>query len=241
MKTYEQQEMKLQPTGKTITIHVYTLDELSEEAQERAYNDWRDSIIYYDIEDALQNDIDYEAQQALLSVDAEYDGDSYGNLWAYMHNAAIPRDGHAPKMDDRGYYATMDMADAFNAHGPALEEYASMWHAVSYPEHGSAFAECDDETAYELQTMYEVKYLDEYERAVQDALDVWKELRDQEREYLTSFEAFSDEFLQGCEYYTTDNTGRKYYHDSRKWYYEDGEYFGESSTEHACISLARVS
>lgn len=241
MKTYEQQEMKLQPTGKTITIHVYTFDELNEEAQERAFNDWRDSIIYYDIEDALQNDIDYEAQQALLSVNAEYDGDSYGNLWAYMHNAAIPQDGHAPKMDDRGYYATMDMAEAFNAHGPALEEYAAMWYAVSYPDTGSAFYECSEDTAYNLAIMYEVKYLDEYEEAVQDALNVWRELREQERDYLTSFEAFEDESCQGAEWYTVDGMGRKYYHDDRMLYYENGEFYGRSDTNHMCVSIVRAS
>ena len=241
MKTYEQQEMKLHPTGRVISIHVYTLDELSEEAQERAYNDWRDSVVSYDVEDELYTGIDHYAREALLSVDAEYDGDSYGNLWPYMHNAAIPQDGHAPKMDDLGYYATMDMAEAFNAHGPVLEECAAMWYAVAFPDSGSTFYECDDETAYCLMCMYESLYLDEYENAVQDALDVWKELRDQEREYLTSFEAFSDESLQGCECYTIDNTGRKYHHDNRLFYFEDGEYYGESDIDHECVSIVRAS
>lgn len=41
MKTNVHHEMKLAPTGRTITIELYSLDELSEEARKRAYNSSR--------------------------------------------------------------------------------------------------------------------------------------------------------------------------------------------------------
>ena len=222
---------------KTIENTIYTFDELDERAKQNAYDEWRGYVGVFDVSDHLAMTIDYDVRKALETIGLDWDCDSYGHMWPIMRGVEIPQDGHAHKMADRGDYATMDIADVFNSHGPKMEEYASMWYQVAFPESGSCFYECDDETSYELLGMYESLYLKEYERAAQDALNKWYDLREAEEEYLTSFEAFADEFNQGYEVRTIDKSGRVYYSDCRKWYTVDGEFYEQSNTNHECISI----
>lgn len=225
---------------RTIETQVFTLDELEETARNNAYSEWLESVLYYDIEDQLSCGVDYDARAALATVGINYDCDSYGRVWPVMRGMSIPQTGHAERMADVGEYCSIDMAEAFNAHGPALEEYAAMWYQVAFPEYGTPFYECDDQTGYDLMGMFEELYLQEFEAAAQDALNKWTENRECEREYMTSFEAFADEFNQGYSCRTTDGV-RVYYHDSRKWYTADGEYYGDSNVSGACISIVKTS
>ena len=223
----------------TRTETYYTLDELSADARERAYKEWRDTIGMYDVEDQLQMGIDYDARKALDPIIPDWDGDGYGHLWPIMRRVEIPRDGHAPRMIHNGDYASMDIADAFNAYGPEMEKHAAMWYRVAFPEYGTPFYDCDDQTSYDLMGLYEELYFKAFERAAQAALNKWEELREIEREYYTSREAFEDEYNQGGEWRSIDKTGRVYYTDSRNWYTADGEFYGQSSVNHECISIVK--
>lgn len=225
---------------KTIEKQLFTLDELTDDARRNAYNEWVESALVFDVYDHLSITVDYDARKALETVGADWDCDSYGNMWPIMRNVEIPRDGHADKMKDGGEWVSMDMAEAFNAHGPKMEEYAGMWYQVAYPENNTPFWDCDDETSYDLLGMFEELYLEEYEAAVYDALRKWKENREAEEEYITSFEAFEDEFSQGYECRQIDKSGRVYYSDCRKWYTIDGEYYDQSNINHACVSIVKA-
>lgn len=239
MKTHNYPEMALKPTGRIITIELFTIDELGDDARKRAYNDWLDTIGIYDVEDHLQTSIDYDARKALDPIIPNWDCDNYGHIWPIMSNVRIPQDGHAPRMTDNGDCFSMDIADAFNAHGPQMEEYAGMWYQIAFPECDSPFWDCDDQTSYDLLAMYEDLYLNAFEKAAQDALNKWEELRECEREYLTSVEAFEDETNQGYECRTIDKTGRVYHHDCRKWYTVDGEFYEQSDISHECVSIVK--
>ena len=239
MKNHQYPEMGFAPTGRILTVELFTIDELSDEARENAYNDWVESVGIYDVEDYLQMTIDHDVRETIDPIIPNWDCDNYGNIWPVMRNVRMPLDGHAPKMEHSGDWASMDVADAFNAYGPQMEEYADMYYRVAFPEHGSAFYECDDRTSYDLMELYEELYLKVFEIAAQSALDKWEELREMEREYHTSVEAFEDEFNQGYECRTIDEAGRVYYHDSRKWYTIDGEFYEQANINDQCISIVK--
>lgn len=227
-------------TMKTITTTVYTYDELNDDAKENAYNEWLESVGLYDVEDQLEMGLDYDVRKTIEPIIPNWDADGYGNMWPIMRRVEMPADGHAPRMGDNGDCYSMDVADAFNEYGPQMEECAAMWCQVAFPEYGSAFYDCDDQTSYELMGMYEELYMRAFEQAAQAALNKWANLREDEREYLTSREAFEDEYVQGYRCRTRDNIGRVYCHDSRRLYTEDGEYYGENDVNHACISIVKV-
>lgn len=237
MKSRQYPEMQHQPTGRIITIELFTIDELSDDARERAYNDWLEEPSALQIEYYLQDTIDYDARKALDPIIPNWNCDAYGHIWPIMRNVKMPNDGHAPRMKDCGDWATMDIADAFNAYGHEMEEYANIWYRIAYPESGSAFYECDDTAAYDLLGLYEDLYLQTFEKAAQAALSKWEELREAEREYHTSTEAFEDEFNQGYECRTIDRTGRVYLNDCRKWYTANGEFYEQSDITHECVSI----
>lgn len=167
-------------------------------------------------------------------------------------------------IDDNGYYASMDICDAWNAHVKrlnaicALSEYMAElqfdiypcheWECDGKPENTSFYIKLDDMGDNLISIWYE-----ELERACDDVRDTIETLLRGEWDYYTSEEytrtECEDEYAQGgktysCEYPYYKNggyTGRVYYSDSRKWYTADGEFYEQSTINHACVSIVKAS
>lgn len=83
---------------------LYTLDELSEEARERAYNEWLDEYrdSYEWTCDVVYSDTVYYGDKALASVGINAEWDSWDNC--FPGNYADPYSGRVYYSDNRKWY-----------------------------------------------------------------------------------------------------------------------------------------
>jgi len=172
--------------------------------------------------------------------------------------------GYIEPVKDTGYYASMDLCDAWNAHRRKLN---ALYYRVYYLDtliYGDydvwdVFSQYhkENEPFYNrLETMRDdliSQWFEELENACDDVRDTIETLLRGEWEYYTSEEyarmECEDETTQGgksyaCEYPYYKNggyTGRIYYSDSRKWYTADGEFYEQSNIDHECVSIVKVS
>lgn len=243
MKNYTYSEMKLQPTGRLIKIELFTLEELSNEARERAYKEWLDEYCesFEYICELQYSDVITYGEKALASVGINAEWDSWDNC--YPGNYADPHSGrfspcvtaadYLPDdagaichMDDFGFYSSMDMADTFNEYETELRELVSAY-AIEWD--------------YEKQLEISAQFARVHNDACRAACRVFQNCYEEEKEYNESMERFEDESMQGYEYRTTDNAGRVHYSDNRRWYTADGELYEQSNISHECVSIVKAS
>lgn len=227
---------------KTQETTLFELYELTDDARENAYKNWLDDYRWsgeYTM-DLMYSDTVHYGDKALEGVGMVAEWDSWdncrpgsyidpdnGRMTPYLTAADyLPNAENICSMDDYGYWSSMDMADAFNEYSAQLLELVK------------AYKACED---YDESGRIAEEFARLHKDACWDACRVFQRCYEDEKEDLESLERFEDESTQGYECRTIGRTGRVYYSDCRKWYTEDGEYWGESSINNACVSIVKAS
>lgn len=222
---------------------LYTLDELNDKAQERAYNEWLDEYrdSYEWTCDVVYSDAVHYGDKALASVGINAEWDSWDNC--FPGNYADPDSGrylpyitaadYLPDnareichMEGYGFCSSMDMADAFNAYEPRLLALIKAYETA---------------TKYDDLIIISEHFARVHREACETACRVFHNCFAEEKEYYESMEHFEDETTQGGEWRTRDNSGRVYYSDNRKWYTADGEFYEQSDVSNECVSIVKAS
>ena len=165
----------------------------------------------------------------------------------------------AEVVKDDGYYASSDLCSAWNAHTRKLSALATMYDNLCDQVHKYPYAEWEygrngwgvpENRAYgeKLEDMRDNilnAWIEELEAAAEDVRNMIEYLLRGEWDYYTSEEyarmECEDEFTQGCEYRTRDNSGRVFYSDSRKWYTVDGKFCEQGNVSYECVSIVKAS
>ena len=266
MRTKEIEIMRYMPTGEKHEIELFEFYELGEEAQERAFNEFveeRANDPYFGqwFADSYEREIwdgvrDLENSIRGARVEWRY------NRWyscdfdvEYSYNDCYHPCELEP-VKDNGVCYSMAVCDAWNKHVRKLNaisyqlEHVEHLQADVYPDWGPHYTIIEENVAFynkldDIAGNLTDLWFTEIERACDDVRDTIETLLRGEWEYYTSEEyarlEFEDETTQGYKIRTTDHSGRVYFHDCRKWYTADGEFYEQSDINHACISLARVS
>lgn len=249
MRTKTESIMRYMPTGETYTVELFELHELDDGARDNAYRNWledyRESAGYY--YDVTQNDVIHYGDKALASVGINAEWDSWDNCfpgnYADPYNGRYLPYGDAAEylgvdwgarmtardichMDDYGYYSSMDMAEAFNAYEARLLQLVA------------DYEKCDD---YDGRGDIAEQFARLHREACEKACKALQNDYEVEREYLESFEHFEDETEQGYCWRTLDETGRVIFHDCRKWYTAEGEFYEQADVSGACVSIVKAS
>jgi len=259
-------------TKRAETIELYTFDELTDDAKERVYKDFeeeRRNDPYYCqwFNDAYERPI-WECVRDLENAIQGADVSWRYNTWyscdfdcEYTYNDYASPDV-IERVSDSGYYASMDICDAWNAHTRKLNaiythiDYIEslMWDMDTSFDYWNEYT-AEDRIYNRLDSMREnliTRWYSELESACKDVRDTIETLLRDEWEYYDSEEAAriecEDETIQGGESYTCEYpyyknggyTGRVYYSDHRKWYTADGELYDESNVNHECVSIVKV-
>ena len=249
----------------TETKTLYTFDELSDEARARVIADFseeRENDPYFSqwFSDAYEREIwacvrDLEKSISGARVQWHY------NRW---HSADFDceysyDDCYDPceldRVGDNGYYASMDLRDAWNAHINELNRINARLEMIDdlmngkynvwgphyiYLKHKEHVYNLLDDLANKTVSLW----YSELEAACEDVRNTIEILLRDEWEYYTSEERAreecEDESTQGGECRTTDHTGRVFYSDDRKWYTADGQFYEQSDVNHACVSIVKV-
>lgn len=256
-------------TGTTmhnVMINLFTFDELGEDAQNRVvaeYTEERANDPYFGqwFIDAYESEIwacvhDLENSIRGARVNWRY------NRWyscdfdcEYSYDDCYDPCELEP-IENNGYYASMDICDAWNAHIKKLNaisyrlEYIAHLMNDVYPDWDYWRHDWIEENRPfndRLDTLYSDAvslWYEELERACDDVKSTIETLLRCEWDYYTSEEytraECEDETTQGYECRQVDNSGRVYYSDCRKWYTENGEFFDQSNINHACVSIVKV-
>jgi hypothetical protein len=156
--------------------------------------------------------------------------------------------------DDNGYYASMDICEAWNAHIRKMNalhmqaEYLYTLENDVYPIYDAHYTPIKENIAFNTRVSKMIgaiydEWTAELERACVDVANTIRSLLDDEWNYVHSHEYAQDYLAEvdaGYECRTIDNSGRVYYHDTRKWYTADGQLYEEASVNHACVSIVRA-
>ena len=164
--------------------------------------------------------------------------------------------GYIEPVKDSGYYASMDLCDAWNAHARKLNglyyqiRYIGYLMNDVYPDWDYWVSDWIEENKPfndKLDSMYSNlvdRWYVELEKACDDVRDAIETLLRNEWEWYTSEEyaraECEDESTQGYECRTIDKSGRVYYSDCRKWYTAAGELFDQSDVNRVCVSIVKA-
>ncbi len=256
-------------------ITLYTFDELDDDARARVVADFceeRASDPYFSqwFIDCYEREIwdcvrDLEKSITGARVQWQYNrwySCDFDCEWSIKDIDWLSPDIMRP-VEDNGYYASMDLRDAWNKHARKLNglamqhEYISelcedkyyyeCWYAGQNPENKYFYERLDD-----MRDKIFDAWIEELEAACEDVRNTIEYLLRAEWEYYTSEEyareECADESTQGgesraCEYPYYKNggyTGRVYYSDNRKWYTVDGEFYEQSDVSHECVSIVKA-
>lgn len=271
MRNYTYNEMKLQPTGKTHTVELYEFHELADDAQARIiaeYDEERQGDPYFSqwFADCYESEIwdavrDLEKSITGVRVQWRY------NPWyscdfdvVFSYDDCYDPCELAP-VEDNGYYASMDVCDAWNNHIRKLNAISAHIDYLYQAEDALYDSGYMDLVAIggtkrghrpganvafridELRGDIIGRWYEELEKACDDVRDAIEIILRNEWDYYASEEYARENFVAneaGYECRTIDSSGRVYYHDSRKWYTADGELFEESNIVHKCVSIVRA-
>ena len=157
---------------------------------------------------------------------------------------------------DTGYYASMDICDAWNKHVRKLNGIYHLYDYVDYlcwdvynewdsnyycdaPHNAHFYARADA-----LREGLITRWYEELEKACEDVRDAIETLLRNEWDYYTSEEytreQCEDETTQGYECRTIDHSGRVLYSDCRRWYTVDGELYEQSDVNRECVSIVKA-
>jgi len=257
-------------TGTTLQTRVIPLFEyweLNDDAKNRViseYADERANDPYFDqfFSDSYERDIwecVHELEKSITGANVKWSYNRWYSCDFDCEYSINDIDWLSPDVmrtiENTGYYASMDLCDAWNKHmrklnafamkheyiselcdGPYYYEY---WYEGQNPENKYFYKRLDD-----MRNKIFDAWIEELEAACKDVQDTIETLLRDEWENYTSEEytraECEDEYAQGCEYRTTDKSGRVYYSDSRKWYTADGELYDQSNINHACVSIVKA-
>ena len=149
------------------------------------------------------------------------------------------------RVSDTGYYASLDICEAWNAHAGRLN---ALYHQIVGLDNLLYYA-ADGSARYwalmEWAERVEGQWFAELEKACEDVRATIENLLRAEWEYYTSEEAArtecEDETAQGYEAHQIDGRGRVFYTDCRKWYTADGELYEQANVNHVCVSIVKAS
>ena len=260
-------------TQREEVITLYTFDELGDEARARVVADYmeeRENDPYFSqwFNDAYEREIWACVRDLEKSITGARVQWRYNRWYSCDFDCEYSYDDcYTPcelnRVDDTGYYASMDICDAWNTHIRKLNAINNLLSYVSelqydvYPCHEWEYeGKPENETFYyKLENMGDdlvTRWYEELERAYDHVRDTIETLLRGEWEYYTSEEyareECEDETTQGgesraCEYPYYKNggyTGRVFYSDNRKWYTVDGEFYEQSDVNGVCVSLVKV-
>ena len=264
MRTKTENVMCYMPTGETYTVELYEFHELNEDAQARIideYDEERQNDPYFSqwFADFQEHEIWACVRDLEKSITGARVQWRYNRWYSCDFDCEFSYDdcydpGEMERVKDTGYYASMDLCDAWNKHvrklnaicyrmehvdGLMCEEY-DVWgpHYVYLKYNEAAYNRLEAMRDHLIGAWYA-----ELEAACDDVRNTIETLLRAEWEYYTSEECARDEFEAneaGYECRTIDNSGRVYYHDTRKWYTAAGELFEQSDINHQCVSIVRA-
>lgn len=256
------------------TIKLYTFDELDEQAQARVLKDFideRESDPYFSqwFIDAYEREIWACVRDLEKSITGARVQWRYNRWYSCDFDCEFSYDdcydpGEMERVKDTGYYASMDLCDAWNSHARKLNGLYHLYEYVNYlcwdvynewdsnyycdaPHNAHFFARADA-----LRDSLITRWYEELKAACDHVRDTIEALLRAEWDYYTSEEyarmECEDETTQGgesraCEYPYYKNggyTGRVFYSDNRKWYTVDGEFYEQSDVNGVCVSLVKV-
>lgn len=252
-------------TQREQTITLYTYDELTEEARARVVADYmeeRENDPYFS--QWFADFQEHEIWQCVRNLENSITGANvqwnYNRWYSCDFDCEFSYDdcydpGELNRVEDTGYYASMDLCDAWNAH---VRKLNAICYRVDYLE-SLMYGEYDvwgphyvylkyKEPAYNrLEAMCDeliTAWYAELENACEDVRNTLEGLLRGEWEYYTSAEyareECEDEMTQGYESRTRDDFGRVYYFDNRRWYTVDGEFYEQSDVNRECVSIVRA-
>jgi len=276
MRIKTEQIMRMQPTSETYTVDLYTFDELNDDAREKIIDEFmeeraNDPYFAQWFSDAYESEIwacvrDFEQNITGANVQWRYNpwySCDFDCVYKIKDFDWITPDEMEP-VKDTGYYASMDICDAWNGHTRKLNAIARLYSYMSelqmteYPAYEWEYNgdPCNMAFYNRLDAMtarLHDEWIEELERACNNVRDTIETLLRAEWEYYTSEECArlecEDESTQGgefraCEYPYYSNggyTGRVFYSDNRKWYTVDGEYYEQSDVNYECVSIVKAS
>lgn len=264
MRIKQEQVMKLQPTGETYTVKLYTFDELSDDARARVVSDFyeeRASDPYFSqwFIDCYEHKIWACVRDLEKSITGARVQWQYNRWYSCDFDCEFSYDdcydpGEMERVKDTGYYASMDLCDAWNGHVRKLNaicyrvDYLESLMYGKYDVWGPHYVyQKHNEAAYNrLEGMRDDlvgRWYEELEAACEDVRNTIEYLLRGEWDYYTSEEYAAieceDETTQGYECRQIDNAGRVYYSDCRRWYTVDGIYYDQSSVYNQCVSIVK--
>ena len=265
MRTKTENVMRYMPTGETYTVDLYEFHELSDDAQARIideYDEERQNDPYFSqwFADFQEHEIwtcVHDLEKSITGARVQW---RYNRWYSCDFDCEYAYDDcYTPyevnRVDDTGYYASMDLCDAWNAH---VRKLNAICYHVNYLE-SLMYGEYDvwgphyvylkyNETAYNrLETMRDHlidAWYAELEAACEDVRNTIETLLRVEWEDYTSKEYARGEFEAneaGYECRTRDNSGRVFYSDSRKWYTVDGKFCEQGNVSYECVSIVKAS
>lgn len=260
-------------TTQTRVIPLFEYFELNDDAQKRVIGEYieeRENDPYFSqwFNDGYESEIwdcvrDLEKSITGARVQWNY------NRWyscdfdcEYSYNDCYDP-GYIEPVKDTGYYASMDICDAWNEHARKLNGlyYQCRWleylcwdvynewnkHYVYEDHNAHFFARADA-----LRDLIISRWYEELEKACDDVRDTIEALLRSEWDYYTSEEYAREEFeanetgeeIRTCEYPYYKNggyTGRVFYSDTRKWYLANGELYEQANINRKCVSIVKAS
>ena len=244
-------------------LELYTFDELNDAARDkvvREYMEERENYPYFsrDFHEMYEREIWECVNDLEKSISGARVSWRYNRWYSCDFDCEYSYDdcydpGELEPVDDNGYYASMDLCDAWNKH---VRKLNAICYRVDHLE-SLMYGEYDvwgphyvylkyKEPAYNrLEAMRDDLvgcWYAELEAACEDVRNTLECLLRSEWEYYTSEEyarmECEDETTQGYESRTRDN-GRVYYSDCRRWYTVDGTYYDQSSVCNQCVSIVK--
>lgn len=248
------------------SVNVYEFHELSAEAQGRVISEYieeRANDPYFGqwFADCYEQEIWDCVRDLEKSITGARVRWSYNRWYSCDFDCEFSYDdcydpGYVETVKDTGYYASMDICDAWNKHARKLNglyyqyrhldylcwEVYNEWDSNVYeeaPQNASFFRRADA-----LRDIVVSRWYQELEKACEDVRNEIETLLCTEWDYYTSEEytrtECEDEYAQGYECHSTDDAGRVYYSDTRKWYLASGEFYEQSSINHECVSIVKA-
>lgn len=252
-------------TQREDVVTLYTFDELNDDARARVvaeYMEERESDPYFSqwFIDAYESEI-WDAVRDLENAISWTGATWHYNRWyscdfdcEFSYNDCSDP-GELEPVHDNGYYASMDICNAWNSHARKLNAICYRMEHIEelmygeYDVWGPHYVyQKEKEPAYNrLEAMRDDlvgRWYAELEAACEDVRNTIETLLRGEWEYYTSEEyareECEDETTQGYECRTRDNSGRVYYSDCRRWYTVDGEFFEQSDVNRECVSIVKA-
>lgn len=259
MRTKTENIMQYVPTGETYTVDLFEFHELADDVRADLVDRFMvENEGFFD--DTFRDCHELDIWEAVKALQKQTGCKWFYNPWYscdfdvnYKMYETYETELFYPA-DDNGYYASFDICEAWNAHIRKMNalhmqaEYLYYLENDVYPIYNAHYTPIKENIAFNtrvskmIEAIYD-EWTAELERACVDVANTIQSLLDDEWNYVHSHEYAQDYLAEvdaGYECRTIDNSGRVYYHDTRKWYTADGQLYEEASVDHACISIVKA-